>query len=93
MPSTLQIGVAGGPELLVAALLLGILVVPALLVSLLVYLDATDRNSRHAIAWTLAALFGGVVVWVLYFAVRDEVGPSGSAVNGGPNGSTANGFP
>jgi RsiW-degrading membrane proteinase PrsW (M82 family) len=84
MPSLSQIGVAGGPELLVALLLLGILVVPALLVSLIVYLDATDRDSRHAIAWALGALLGGVVVWVLYFAVRDEVGPSGSAVNGRP---------
>ncbi|WP_144798652.1 hypothetical protein [Halorubrum depositum] len=82
MPSILQIGVPVGPELLVALLLAGILVVPALLASLLVYLDATDRNSRHAVAWTLGALLGGVVVWVLYVAVRDEVGPSGSVVNG-----------
>jgi len=84
MPSLPQIGVIGGPELLVALLLLGVLVVPAVLVSLIVYLDATDRDSRHAVAWALGALFGGVVVWALYFAVRDEVGPSGSVVNGRP---------
>lgn len=84
MPSPLQAGLPGGPELIVALLVVAALAVPWALASLLVYLDATDRDSRHAVAWTVGAFLGGAVVWVLYFAVRDEVGPSGSIANGGP---------
>jgi heme/copper-type cytochrome/quinol oxidase subunit 4 len=44
-----------------------------------IYLDARDRNSSHAIAWAAAALFGGIAVWILYFVVREEVGPGDSS--------------
>ncbi|WP_188976555.1 hypothetical protein [Halocalculus aciditolerans] len=43
-------------------------------VSVYVYRDAKRLDSRHALAWALASFFGSIVVWILYFAVRDEVG-------------------
>jgi uncharacterized membrane-anchored protein len=79
VPLPLQIGVPVGLELLLVLVLVPVLLVPALVVTAFVYRDATDRNSRHAWAWALAAFAGGVVVWVLYFVVRDEVGPGESA--------------
>ena len=82
MSAALQVGLPGGPELLVILFVVATVVVALLFASLLVYLDAVDRNSGHALAWTVAAFFGGVVVWLLYFAVRDEVGQNGLTVNG-----------
>jgi len=82
MPAALQVGVPGGPPLIVVLILAAALVVTAVCASLIVYLDAVDRNSDHALAWTVAALFGGVVVWALYLVVRDEVGRNGLTVNG-----------
>jgi hypothetical protein len=49
------------------------LLVP-LVVSVLIYRDATRRSSRHALAWAVGAFLGSLVVWVLYYVVRDEVG-------------------
>ena len=69
---TLQ--VAGGIELLVVLLVFLILLVVPLAVSFLVYRDAKARGSGHALAWGAGAFFGGLVVWVLYYVVRDEVG-------------------
>lgn len=74
----------GAPELLIILIILGILLLVPLAVAVFIYRDATDRNSSHALAWAAAAFFGGVlggflgglVVWVLYFVVRDEVGPA-----------------
>ena len=66
----LQSGVPGGPELLI----LFLSVVVPLAVSVYVYRDAKRRNSRHALAWGLGSFFGSLVVWILYFVVRDEVG-------------------
>ena len=43
-------------------------------VAYLVYRDAKRRHSRHALAWALGAFFGALVVWILYYVVRDEVG-------------------
>lgn len=82
----LQVGIPGGPELLIVLFLFVIaLVVPAV-VAVFIYRDANDRDSDHALAWGAAALlsgfaggiFAGIVVWVLYYVVRDEVGqPAG----------------
>jgi len=66
----LQVGAPGAPEILV---ILFTFVVP-LAISFLIYRDAKGRNSRHALAWAVGAFFGSLVVWVLYYVVRDEVG-------------------
>ncbi|WP_380678969.1 hypothetical protein [Salinigranum sp. GCM10025319] len=71
----LQSGAPGGPELLI---LLLTIVVP-LAISYYIYRDAKRRGSRHALAWGLGAFFGSLVVWLLYFVVRDEVGRGGRA--------------
>lgn len=75
----LQFGVPGGIELLVVLFVFGLLTVVPLAVSYLVYRDARRRGSRHALAWTVGAFFGGLVVWILYYVVRDEVGPGAGA--------------
>ncbi|GGM64652.1 putative membrane protein YhdT [Halarchaeum rubridurum] len=51
-----------------------LLLVVQLAIAYLVYRDAKRRHSRHALAWALGAFFGNLVVWVLYYVVRDEVG-------------------
>jgi len=84
MTAALQVGLPCGPELFVALFVAAALGVSILFASLIIYLDAVDRNSGHALAWTVAALFGGVVVWTLYVVVRDEVGRNGLTVNGRP---------
>lgn len=82
----LQGGVPGGPELLILLFIFVLaLVVPAV-VAVFIYRDATARDSDHALAWGAAALFSGfaggivagIVVWVLYYVVRDEVGQPAS---------------
>jgi len=72
----LQAGPPGGVELLVILLFTLLPVLLALVVSFLMYRDARRRNSGHALAWGAGAFFGGIVVWILYAVVRDEVGPS-----------------
>ena len=64
-------------ELILIILIAGlqILAVPAALI----YEDAKGRNSSHPIAWAAAAFFGGIAVWILYFVVREEVGPGDSS--------------
>ena len=79
VPPTLQFGVPGGVELLILFVVLFLSFAIPLAVSLFVYRDAEARRSRHALAWGAGAFFGSVVVWVLYFVVRDEVGPNGAA--------------
>jgi threonine/homoserine/homoserine lactone efflux protein len=66
--------VPGGIEILVILLVLLVLLVVPLVVSFLVYRDAKRRGSGHAVAWGAGAFFGGFVVWILYYVVRDEVG-------------------
>jgi threonine/homoserine/homoserine lactone efflux protein len=75
----LQFGVPGGIELLIVLILSTFTFLIPLVVAVLVYRDAEDRGSRHALAWGLGAFFGGLVVWILYYVVRDEVGPAGPA--------------
>ncbi|MFC6974768.1 hypothetical protein ACFQL1_08880 [Halomicroarcula sp. GCM10025709] len=85
MLPSLQLGVPGGAEIVILLLIFGILLVVPLIVSALIYRDANDRNSSHALAWAsgsffgafLGGFFGGVVVWALYLVVRDEIGPAG----------------
>jgi threonine/homoserine/homoserine lactone efflux protein len=48
-----------------------------LAVSVYIYRDANRRGSRHALAWAIGAFLGGIIVWLVYFVVRDEMGRSG----------------
>jgi threonine/homoserine/homoserine lactone efflux protein len=70
----LQFGVPGGIELLIVLLIAVLSLVVPLVVSVLIYRDAKRRGSRHALAWAVGAFLGSLVVWVLYYVVRDEVG-------------------
>ncbi|AZH24379.1 hypothetical protein [Haloplanus aerogenes] len=70
----LQVGVPGGAEILIMLFVFALSVVVPLVVSFLIYRDAKGRGSRHALAWALGAFFGSLVVWILYYVVRDEVG-------------------
>jgi len=70
----LQAGAPGGVELLIIMLFTLLPLVVGVVVALLVYRDARERNSGHALAWAAGAFFGGIVVWILYAVVRDEVG-------------------
>ncbi|SDZ94758.1 hypothetical protein SAMN04488065_1372 [Haloplanus vescus] len=70
----LQFAVPGAIEILVLLLVFGLSFVVPLAVSVLVYRDAKGRGSRHALAWAVGAFLGSLVVWVLYYVVRDEVG-------------------
>ncbi len=69
-----QIAVPGGVELLVIGFIFLFTMVVPLAIAFLVYRDASGRNSDHALAWGLGAFFGGLVVWILYAVVRDEIG-------------------
>jgi len=70
----LQATVPGGIELLVVFLVALLSLVVPLVVSVLIYRDAKRRGSRHALAWAVGAFLGSIVVWILYYVVRDEVG-------------------
>ena len=71
--SLLQLGPVG-LELLIILL--------PLVVSVLVFRDANARNSSHALVWALGAFFGSLVVWILYYIVRDETGSGGGSAGG-----------
>ena len=70
----LQFGIPGGIELLIVLVITLLSLVVPLVVSVLIYRDAKGRGSRHALAWAVGAFLGSLVVWVLYYVVRDEVG-------------------
>jgi threonine/homoserine/homoserine lactone efflux protein len=70
----LQAAVPGGVEILILLLVFAVSLVVPLVVAFLIYRDAKGRGSRHALAWALGAFFGSLVVWILYYVVRDEVG-------------------
>jgi len=72
--TALQFGVPGGVEMLILLLVFLLSFVVPIAVSVLIYRDAKGRGSRHALAWALGAFFGSLVVWILYYVVRDEVG-------------------
>ena len=83
MGSILQVGGSIAPELIIIFVIAGILFGIPLVVSLLIYRDAKERRSTHAVAWAsasffctvLGSIFGGIVFWVFYLVVRDELGP------------------
>lgn len=75
----LQFGGPGGPEILVMLFVAFLSFVVPLAISIYIYRDAKRRDSRHALAWGVGSFFGSLVVWILYFVVRDEVGPGGPA--------------
>lgn len=70
----LQVGVPGGIEVLILLFIFFISFIIPLVISFLIYRDAKKRGSQHALAWGVGAFFGALVVWLLYFVVRDEVG-------------------
>ncbi|MFB6183308.1 MAG: hypothetical protein ABEI96_02025 [Haloarculaceae archaeon] len=70
----LQVGLPGAVELLVILFMLFFSFVIPLVVAFLIYRDAKGRGSGHALAWGVGAFFGSLVVWILYYVVRDEVG-------------------
>jgi hypothetical protein len=70
----LQFAVPGGVELLIALFVLLLSLVVPFVVAVLIYRDAKRRGSRHALAWAVGAFLGSLVVWALYYVVRDEVG-------------------
>jgi len=74
MNPILQAAAPGGIEILIILLIFVLSLGIPLVVSVLIYRDASGRGSQHALAWALGAFFGSLVVWVLYFFVRDEVG-------------------
>lgn len=76
MTALLQSGVPFNLELLLTVAIAVLQVVVVMVI--VIYRDAKDRNSNHALAWAVSAFFGGLVVWILYFVVRDELG-SGQA--------------
>jgi len=74
MNPILQAAAPGGIEILIILLIFVLSLGIPLVVSVLIYRDASGRESQHALAWALGAFFGSLVVWVLYLFVRDEVG-------------------
>lgn len=93
MSTILQAG--GVPLELLLILVIGvILFIIPLVVSAYIYRDAARRDSEHALAWASGSFFcallgqfmGGVVFWLFYAVVRDEVGPGDA-----PSGDIASG--
>jgi hypothetical protein len=84
---------AGSPVNVELYLILGILVATFLVnlgVSVWIYRDAKRRNVSHAFAWGagsfLTGFLGGitaVVIWALYFVMRDEYASNGPSVREG----------
>lgn len=58
----LQLGVPGGPELLI---ILVIALFAVILPAYFVYNDATKRNNDNRILWTLATVIGGLIGSIL----------------------------
>jgi len=81
---------AGGPvsvELLIILGMFGLLFVVTLGVSVWIYRDAKRRQISHAFAWGAASFLSGflggigaVVVWALYFVVREDQTSGGPSV-------------
>jgi predicted acyltransferase len=90
MGHPLQTGIVS-PELLIVGVVAVVLFAVPVVVSVFIYRDAKDRQSPHAVAWASASFFcallgqffGGVVFWVFYLVVRDEVGRGEPAVADG----------
>jgi len=85
----LQAGSPVNVELFIILGMMGLLFLANLGVSVWIYRDAKRRNITHAFAWGAGAFLSGflggigaVVLWVLYFVVRDEQGSGGPSVRG-----------
>lgn len=70
----LQIGIPGGPELLI----IGLLVIVPFVLTYWVYTDAEKRNNDNAVLWALAVglftiltFFGGILVLIVYIWNRE----------------------
>jgi len=84
---------AGSPVNVELFIILGIMVITFVVnlgVSVWIYRDAKRRNISHAFAWGagsfLSGFLGGigaVVLWALYFVVRDEYASGGPSVREG----------
>jgi len=80
----------GGPVSIELLIILGISVLLFLVnlgVAVWIYRDAKCRNQPHAFAWGAASFLGvflggigGVVIWVLYFVLRNENGSGAPSV-------------
>lgn len=81
---------AGSPVSIELLLVLAITVVLFLVnigVAVWIYRDAKRRNQTHAFAWGAGSFLGvflggigGVIVWVLYFVVRNDTGTGAPSV-------------
>jgi len=87
MSVTLQTGGPISIELLIILGITAILFLVTLGVSVWIYRDAKRRNQPHAFAWGagsfLGVFLGGigvVVIWGLYFVVRNEHGSGAPSV-------------
>ena len=87
MSVVLQTGGSISTELLLVLGLTVVLFLVTLGVSVWIYRDAKRRNQPHAFAWGagsfLGVFLGGigvVVIWVLYFVVRNENGAGAPSI-------------
>ena len=81
---------SGDPVNIELLIVLGITVVLFLVnigVAVWIYRDAKHRNQPHAFAWGAGSFLGvflggigGVVIWVLYFVIRNETGTGAPSV-------------
>ena len=81
---------SGDPVNIELLIVLGITVVLFLVnigVAVWIYRDAKRRNQPHAFAWGAGSFLGvflggigGVVIWVLYFVIRNETGTGAPSV-------------
>jgi hypothetical protein len=67
-------GPLGTLEIALIALILVVIVLAK--TAYWIYTDAKQRDSPHAVVWGLGAFFGGILVWALYFIVRDKNKPT-----------------
>mgnify|MGYP000653870232 CR=1 FL=1 len=90
MTVPLQAGSPVNVELFIILGMMGVLFLVNLGVSVWIYRDANRRDISHAFAWGagsfLSGFLGGigaVVLWVLYFVVRDDQSSGGPSVREG----------
>jgi hypothetical protein len=87
MSVALQAGSPVSIELLVVLAITVVLFLVNIGVAVWIYRDAKRRNQPHAFAWGAGSFLGvflggigGVIVWVLYFVVRNENGAGAPSV-------------
>lgn len=77
LSTILQTGGAGGAESFVMIFILLVALLVPIAVSVYIYRDAKRRGSQHPLAWGIGAFLGGLIVWIIYFVVRGDMGRSG----------------